>query len=184
MFCSRNDHPLALNFPLSDKLLRKLNFSKWKFLFVKTYSFSFFFNRGHFWLHVDRWCFADVFYCSGAKPWIIFILFYQSVLCDTSYVLCSIMHSSYLSFSHNPNFPSLVVNHSGPWWLLTFPAQKMLEVPLCTYLHIFLSINEITSGIHTTGLSQKGFLWPQLYFSSSLYIDHPPPSEVIFHDIH
>jgi len=46
---------------LSHKLLRKLNFSKWKFLFVKTYCFQFFFNWGHFWLHIDRWCFAGVF---------------------------------------------------------------------------------------------------------------------------
>jgi hypothetical protein len=85
--------------------LRKLNFSKWKFLFLKTYWFSFFFNWGHCWLHVDRWCFAVVFQC-GVKPWIIFILFYyQSVLCDTSYVRCSIMHSSYLSSRSQSKFP-------------------------------------------------------------------------------
>lgn len=42
-------------------------------------------------------CFILARFCR-TKPWIIFILFYyQSVLCDTSYVLCSIMHSSYIS---------------------------------------------------------------------------------------
>ena len=93
----------------------------------------------------------------------------------------------YLSSLSQSKFPiTSCVYHSGPQWLQAFPAlKKMLEVPrppLCTLIHIFLSINEMTSGIHITGLSQKEFLWPQLYFTSSLYID--PPSVVIFHDIH
>jgi len=88
-------------------------------------------------------------------------------------------------------FPITICGSFSSWviasllWNNFFQPPKCLKVPLHppTHLHIFLSINEITSGIHITGLSQKGFLWPQLYFTSSLYIDHPP-SVVIFHDIH
>ena len=113
MFCSRNDRLWTF---FSHKLSRKLNFSKWKFLFVKTYCFPFFFNWGHFWLHVDRWCFAVLFY-SGAllshqtMNHIYIILLPVSTLW---YIICSLFNHALVLYiwvpSHNPNFPSLVVS--------------------------------------------------------------------------
>ena len=185
--------PLALNFSPSHKLLRKLNFSFLLKMFTSICEhivfFSPFFNWGHFWLHIDRWCFAVVFYCGCRATNHIYIIILR--VSTLWYIICSLFNHALVasppSLSHNPNFPSPVAYHSLPEWLLaSFEAsfcspQKCLKSP--THLHIFLSINEITWGIHITGLSQKGFLWPQLYFTSSLYIDHPP-SVVIFHNIH
>jgi hypothetical protein len=162
--------------------LRKLNFSKWKFLFLKTYWFSFFFNWGHCWLHVDRWCFAVVFQC-GVKPWIIFILFYyQSVLCDTSYVLCSIMHSSYLSSRSQSKFPitSCVSFWSSLIPTLFQPLTKCLKPPPS-----YFPINQWNyfRNPHYRVVTKRIPLTTVVLYVEFI-IDPPPPSVVIFHDIH
>jgi hypothetical protein len=83
---------------------------------VKTYCFPFFFNWGHFWLHVDLWCFAVLFYSGALLPHqtmnhIYIILLPVSTLW---YIICSLFNHALVLYiwvpSHNPNFPSLVVS--------------------------------------------------------------------------
>ena len=186
MFCSRKE-PFGFELLSLSQALEKIE------LFISAENVHFYFFHPSsigdiFGFMLTGGALQSCFIVGAVRRIIFILLYYESVLCDTSYVLCSIMHSSHLlPVSHNPNFPSPVAYHSLPEWLLaSFEAsfcspQKCLKSP--THLHIFLSINEITWGIHITGLSQKGFLWPQLFFTSSLYIDHPP-SVVIFHNIH
>jgi len=85
--------PLALNF--SHKLLRKLNFS----FLLKMFTFIFFHPSSIgdiFGFMLTGGALQSCFIVGAVRRIIFILLYYESVLCDTSYVLCSIMHSSHL----------------------------------------------------------------------------------------
>jgi len=132
MFCSRKE---PFGFELPSQTLEKIEFFifwwKCKLLFFN-YCFSSFFDWGHFWLHVDRWCFAVVFYCRcRATNHIYIILLPVSTLW---YIICSLFNRALVrsEFLSQSKFPiTSWLYHSAPQWLPTFPdPQKRLEVPL------------------------------------------------------
>jgi len=98
--------------------------------------FSPFFNWGLFWLHVDRWCFAVVFYCGCRATNHIYIIILR--VSTLWYIICSLFNHALVASPpplSQSKFPITSCVSFSSWvttsllWSKFLQPPKMLKVP-------------------------------------------------------